>query len=212
MTAIPSATTQGDVPGVWATPQAQEDARNLRASLRDPERFGVIFDLYFVEIHRYIARRLGGDVADDLAAETFLTAFRKRRRFDGDRGIVRGWLYGIATRHISRYQRSAVRASRALARTPPPPAQDEGHADQVVDRVTAAASVGELSAALAGLSAGDREVLLLVAVGGLSHAEVAGALGIPYGTVGSRLSRARRRLRAALGDTGPAHQEEHDHG
>ena len=211
MTAMPSVTSPGDRPEPRPTPQAREDATTLESSLRDPEHFGIIFDRYFAEIHRYIARRLGGDAADDLAAETFLTAFRKRRGFDAGRGIVRAWLYGIATNHISRYQRSARRASRAMARTPPP-MRDEGHADQVVDRVTAAASRRDLAAALAGLAAGDREVLLLVALGGLSHAEVAAALGIAYGTVGSRLSRARTRLRAALGDADLPPQKEHDHG
>jgi RNA polymerase sigma factor (sigma-70 family) len=211
MTAVPRVTRPGDPPGRQAGSQASEDARDLEASLRDPEHFGIIFDRYFPEIHRYIARRLGRDAADDLAAETFLTAFRKRRRFDVGRGIVRAWLYGIATNHISRYQRSMARAARALARTPLP-ARDEGHADQVIDRVTAAASRPGLAAALAGLFAGDREVLLLVALGGLSHAEVAEALGIPSGTVGSRLSRARTRLRAALGPASPADRKEHDHG
>jgi DNA-directed RNA polymerase specialized sigma24 family protein len=74
-------------------------------SLRDPDRFGVIFDRYFTEIHGYVARRLGDEAADDIAAETFLTAFGKRERFDASRGIVRGWLYGIATNHMSRYRR-----------------------------------------------------------------------------------------------------------
>lgn len=215
MTAVPSATRPGDPAGLRAGPQSlvdMRDARNLESSLRDPELFGIIFDRYFPEIHRYIARRLGPDAADDLAAETFLTAFHKRRRFDASRGIVRGWLFGIATNHISRYQRSAARASRAMARTPPPPVRDEGHADQVIDQVTAAAFLSDLSATLAELNEGDREVLLLVALGGLSHAEIAAALGIPYGTVGSRLSRARGRLRAALGAAGQAAGEDHDHG
>jgi DNA-directed RNA polymerase specialized sigma24 family protein len=183
VTAVPSA-TRGDGPGLpRLTARAADDAREVACSLREPERFGIIFDRYFAEIHQYIARRLGSDAADDIAAETFLTAFRKRRRFDAERGIVRAWLYGIATNDMSRYQRRELRAGRAMARTGVPP-PDEGHA--------------------------DREVVLLVALGGLSHAEVAAALGIPYGTVGSRLSRARRKLRAALGETGPARDEENN--
>ena len=53
----------------------------------------------------------------------------------------------------------------------------------------------ELAGALADLPRGDREVLLLIALGGLSHGDVAAALGIPYGTVGSRLNRVRKKLR-----------------
>jgi RNA polymerase sigma factor (sigma-70 family) len=70
-----------------------------------------------------------------------------------------------------------------------------------------------LAAALAALEAGDRDVLLLVALADLGNREVAQALGIPYGTVGSRLNRARKRLREALGGANPAaDQAEQPHG
>lgn len=177
--------------------RAREDARDVELSLADPDRFGVIFDRYFAEIHGYAARRLGDDAADDVAADTFLTAFRERRRFDASRGVVRGWLYGIATNYIGRHQRYEVRELRALGRTASVVA-DESHADLVASRVTAGALHRQLARGLASLSRGDREVLLLVALAELSHAEVAAALGIPYGTVGSRLSRARRKLRDGL--------------
>ena len=70
--------------------------------------------------------------------------------------------------------------------------------DQATDRVLASTVQRQLAAALAALSPGDRDVLLLIALADLTHAEVAAALAIPYGTVGSRLNRARRKLRAAL--------------
>jgi RNA polymerase sigma factor (sigma-70 family) len=60
-----------------------------------------------------------------------------------------------------------------------------------------------LASALVDLGHGDRDVLLLVAISGLSHKEIALALGIPYGTVGSRLNRARKELRKVLGGTDP---------
>ncbi|GII28388.1 sigma factor [Planotetraspora mira] len=69
------------------------DVAVIESSWHEPERFAEIFHRYFTEIHRYIARRLGADVADDLATETFLAAFRKRSRFDVSRGAVRPWLY-----------------------------------------------------------------------------------------------------------------------
>jgi len=171
-----------------------DDAQQVELSLREPERFGVVFDRHFAEIHGYVARRLGRDAADDVAAETFLTAFGSRRRFDPSRGTVRAWLYGIVTNHMSAYHRQEVRAyrTRALAGLQ---GVEEGHADRVAERVDAGAAGRELAGALAELSRGDREVLLLVALGGLSHADVAAALGIPYGTVGSRLNRVRKKLR-----------------
>ena len=72
------------------------------------------------------------------------------------------------------------------------------HEDRVVAQVTARRLLPQLLAALAGLSQGERDVVLLVALGPLSHAEVAQALGISAGTVGSRLSRARTRLHEAV--------------
>ena len=64
-----------------------DDTRQIELSLADPDCFGVLFDRYFAEIHGYAARRIGRDAADDVAAETFLTAFRSRRRFDAGRAV-----------------------------------------------------------------------------------------------------------------------------
>jgi len=80
------------------------------------EDFAAIYERYFVEIYRYIAGRLGRDVADDLAAETFLVAYRKRDRLDPARGHVRPWLYGIATILVGQHRRQETRRYRALAR------------------------------------------------------------------------------------------------
>ncbi|MEV7005603.1 RNA polymerase sigma factor [Streptosporangium sp. NPDC051022] len=164
----------------------------------DSEWFGVVFDAHYEEIRRYIGRRLDLDTAEDLAAETFLVAFRRRDRFDAARGGVRPWLYGIATNLIGRHRRAESRRYRAMARTGPPP-DDDGHDQRVVDRVTAGVTVAGLSRALAGLSQGERDVVLLVAYGGLTYDEVAEALGVANGTVASRLSRARAKLHRSLG-------------
>jgi RNA polymerase sigma-70 factor (ECF subfamily) len=188
-----------------------DDAQQVELSLRDPERFGVVFDRYFAEIHGYVAKRLGRDAADDVAAETFLAAFRSRRRFDVNRGTVRAWLYGIVTNHMSAYHRQEVRAYRTVERAGMQGAE-EGHADRVVERVDARAAGRELAGALAKLPRGDREVLLLIALGGLSHADVAAALGIPYGTVGSRLNRVRKKLRALPGVALEIEREDSGHG
>jgi RNA polymerase sigma-70 factor (ECF subfamily) len=176
----------------------RDDERDIELSLRDPARFGAIFDRHFAEIHGYAAKRAGRDVADDIAAETFLTAFWARRRFDPGRGTVKAWLYGIVTNHLRAYRRRELRAYRAMARSGLS-APDEGHADRVVERVAAGSLRGLLAKALADLSRGEREVLLLVALGDLSNTDVAAALGIPYGTVASRLSRARAKLRKVTG-------------
>jgi DNA-directed RNA polymerase specialized sigma24 family protein len=98
-------------------PSAQSDAAVIRQSLRSPEIFGELFDRHAPAIHRYVTRRLGPDVADDLVAETFLTAFRKRAAFRAEHADARPWLYGIATRLIARQKRDEVRKLRAIART-----------------------------------------------------------------------------------------------
>jgi len=175
------------------------------------ERFDEVFDAYFAEIHRYAAKRLGQDAAADIAAQTFLEAFRQRRRYDPDRAGVRTWLYGIATKVIGKHQRSETRALRAKARLGP--GRDGGeHAERVEARVSAQGLRGELAGAIAALPQGQRDVLLLVALADLSHDEIAAALGIPYGTVGSRLNRARTTLRKALGGTNPMLTLEEQHG
>ena len=181
-----------------------DDATVLARSVPEPDRFAAIYDRYFGEVHRYVAGRLGRDVADDLAAETFLVAFRKRDRFDPTRGSVRPWLYGIATTLVGQHRRKETRRYRALARAGRRPLDAaEGHADRVAYAVTAERLCRQLASALADLGRGDRDVLLLVAISELSHQEVALALDIPYGTVGSRLNRARRKLRRALGGIDP---------
>ncbi|MCP2347259.1 RNA polymerase sigma factor [Nonomuraea roseoviolacea] len=162
-----------------------------------------LFDAHFAEIHRYIARRLSEDVADDLAAEVFVAALQSA--YDPAVGAVRPWLYGIATHLVARHRRAEVRRWKAISRAAE--RDSGGHEDEVLDRVTASRFTGPLAGALAGLKRHDRDVVLLVALGGLSHAEVGQALGIPAGTVGSRLSRARKQLRRALGDVNPLKED-----
>ena len=184
------------------------DARVIEKSWADPEQFAAIFDRYFGQIHRYLARRVGGKLADDLAADVFVAAFAQRTRYDLDQECARPWLYGIATNLVGAQRRREQRYYRALARTA---AVTQAHSDEeerLTDRVSAAAAGPALAAALATLAQGDRDVLLLVALAELSYPEVAAALGIPYGTVCSRLSRARRHLRGALGDINPMQVKE----
>ncbi|MEV6305704.1 RNA polymerase sigma factor [Actinoplanes sp. NPDC051861] len=176
-----------------------DDAELLRRSRADGELFAALFDRYFTALHGYAARRLGGAGGDDVAAETFLIAFRQRESFDPDRGTVRAWLYGIATNLIREHRRAEERGYRAHTRAAAEPVYS-ADLDRADSRMTAQAARDRLVAALAGLAPQDRDVVLLVVWGELSHEEVASALGIPAGTVGSRLHRARKRLRAALDD------------
>jgi RNA polymerase sigma factor (sigma-70 family) len=186
------------------------DASVIERSWHEPERFGAIFDAYFAEIHRYVARRLDVHVADDIAAETFHVAFRRRRTYDLTRGNARPWLYGIATNLIGRHRRDEMRRFRALERLPLGDGGDgDDHEERIAARVSAQQEVrGPLAKAVAGLPAKQRDVLLLVVLGELSYGEVAEALDVPFGTVCSRFNRARKKVREALGGTNPLSEED----
>jgi RNA polymerase sigma factor (sigma-70 family) len=182
---------------------ATDDAAVIQSSWLEPERFAVLFDRHAPHIHRYLARRAGRQVADDLVAETFLTAFAKRDRYDLGYSDARPWLYGIATNLVGQHRRDEARQYRIMQRAVAEPEVPD-HADQVAAGVTAQATRALLDAALAALPAGDRDVLLLIAWEQLTHQEVSRALAIPAGTVRSRLHRARTKVRQVLADTDAA--------
>jgi DNA-directed RNA polymerase specialized sigma24 family protein len=120
-----------------------DDATVIVRSLDDPEQFAVVFRRHAPDIHRYVVRRLGPGPADDVVAETFLTAFRLRSRYSHDRMDARPWLYGIATNLIGRHRRAEVRQYRALARTGLDPVTES-----FADRADARVSAGKLRQAL----------------------------------------------------------------
>ena len=84
---------------------ALDDAAVIEASRAEPDRFASLFDRHAPYIHRYLARRVGTQTADDLVAETFLVAFRKRTGYDSCFLDARFWLYGIATNLIAQHRR-----------------------------------------------------------------------------------------------------------
>ncbi|MCW2960619.1 MAG: polymerase subunit sigma-70 [Thermoleophilia bacterium] len=139
----------------------------------------------------YLARRVGRDIAEDVVSETFTRAFAQRDRFDQQRDDARPWLFGIATNLLRNHHRSEGRQLRAYSRHG---VQDRSHDDDAaVDaRLDADAQSAELASALQRLKPGDREVLQMFAWNDMSYEDIAEALGIPVGTVRSRLNRARR--------------------
>lgn len=191
----PGASSQGE--------GGPSDAEVIQLSRDDPDRFEVLFQRHAPRIARYVVRRLGQHAADDIVAETFLVAFRRRKSYDLSCADARPWLYGIATNLIGRHRRDEIRLYRALARTGAD-LVTAPFTDRVDERVSASAAGPRLAWALAGLPAAYRDALLLVAWGDLSYEEAATALGVPKGTVRSRISRARAALRRSLGDEGPS--------
>jgi RNA polymerase sigma-70 factor (ECF subfamily) len=141
-------------------------------------------------LRRY-ARALAGnrDDADDLVQDTLERAWSRASLWHGV-ADMRAWLFGIMHNlHVDRLRRPRL-ATVAI--------------DDDTPEIAVAATQGErlavldLQAALQRLPLEQREVLLLVALEDMAYAEVAAALGIPIGTVMSRLSRGRERLRALM--------------
>jgi RNA polymerase sigma-70 factor (ECF subfamily) len=178
---------------------AGHDGEDIRASLPDPERFAAVFGRHFDAVHGFVARRLGRAAADDLAGAVFVEAFAARERYDQARADARPWLYGIATNLVRRHRRTEERRLRAYARAG---ADGAAPLDDPHDRLSAGAEAPRLAAALAALRASDRDALLLFVWADLSYDEVAVALGVPPGTVRSRIHRARRVLREHLAEDG----------
>ncbi|MEU5219423.1 RNA polymerase sigma factor [Streptomyces sp. NPDC020807] len=161
----------------------------------DPTALGEAYDEHARVLFHY-AFRVCGDraAAEDVVSATFLEAWSCRGKVHADGGSLRPWLLGIATNVMRGAAREARRRDAALARLPERGVLPD-FADEVLARMTDGEQVRAARAALAKLRRREREVFTLVVWAGLDYAAAGEALGIPVGTVRSRLSRARERLR-----------------
>ena len=175
------------------------DAGLISASVSDPEAFGLLFDRHVDVIHGYISRRVGSLLAEELTAETFARAFARRGAFVALHESAGPWLYGIATNLVRNARRAERRQLHAYGRAAGIASGQPDDFDQADARVDAQQGAPRLVGALLELEPGDRDALLLFAWQELSYEEVGAALGIPAGTVASRINRSRRRMRASLG-------------
>ncbi len=182
----------------------RNDAEIIATSLDDPDAFGEIFERYFQPIRAFVVSRVGTTAGPDLAAQVFVTAFANRAKFDLDYPSAKPWLYGIASNLIRREFRKAKRGRRAVLRFGGREAADvvSDPIHQVDERFEVEDRARRVRDALAQLRPQDREIILLATWEGLSYAEISESLGIPVGTVRSRLARSRERLRELAGDIG----------
>jgi RNA polymerase sigma-70 factor, ECF subfamily len=165
----------------------------------DPDVFGSLFDEHARAVYNH-AYRLVGDwaTAQDVVSLTFLEAWRVRGRVEDDRdGSLRPWLLGIATNVARNVRRAARRHDVAVARLPAGDVVPD-FADEVSSRIDDRERLAAVMVALGELRRQEREVVVLCVWSGLDYAQAAEALGVPVGTVRSRLSRARRKLAAVL--------------
>ena len=173
------------------------DAELIRDSLVNAAVFAALFDRHYRAIHRFLHARIGRVLAEDIASETFTVAFRRRASYDLSRPNARPWLYGIAVNLMRDHRRTEERRLSAYVRA--------AHAEEVQLDEPEAGLDRTVAAALLELSPSDRHLILLYAWAQLSYEELAEALNLPLGTVRSRLSRTRSKLRTTLAalDTAP---------
>lgn len=165
----------------------------------DPDAFAELFDACALAVYNH-AFRLTADwsLAEDVMSTTFMEAWRRRASVEAEGGSLRPWLLGIATNVARSHHRSNRRyriAASAAAAAHAAEERVEDHADETAGRLDDRRRINATLAALSLLRRPEREVLTLCLWEGLEYAEAARALGIPVGTVRSRLSRARARLR-----------------
>lgn len=186
-------------------PQDSNDEALWQASRNgDEQAFGVLYERHARTIYNYLFRRLADwPDAEDLTAVVFLEAFRRRN----DAVIVEGrllpWLYGIATNVLRNRRRAQWRQRDLLAQL-----AHERHGDAVWDSASRADAAEQMRSWLKRISElprSQQDVVALCLLSGLSYQDAATALGVPVGTVRSRLSRARASLRELNSD--PRHNE-----
>ncbi|MEU8890741.1 RNA polymerase sigma factor [Streptomyces sp. NPDC048442] len=170
---------------------------SLHARIRagDPEAFREVFREHSPLVYGHAVRYCGDwATAQDCVSLTFLEAWRLREKLRDEGESVRPWLMGIATNVLRNTNRAIRRHRAAMTRLPAvEPAPD--FAEELVKRIADADQLAAAQRGLARLRRADREVFTLCVWSGLGYAEAAEALGVPIGTVRSRLSRARTRLR-----------------
>jgi len=165
-----------------------------RSRAGDAEAFGALFDRHARLIYNYCFRRVGSRAtAQDLLSMVFLEAWRRRdKQLPPDK--VLPWLYGIATNVVRHQRRSDRRFAAALSRLPAAETEPD-FADDSAERLDYERQAQQALALLHALPQREQDVFVLCVGMELSYEDAALALDLPVGTVRSRLSRARARLR-----------------
>jgi RNA polymerase sigma-70 factor (ECF subfamily) len=159
-----------------------------------------LYESTAARLHRYVARRVGADTAEDVVSEAFLVLWDQRAGQGFEADALRAWLYGVATNLLRRHVRAEERKLRAWSREHAARTPVGDFVDEVSTLADAAALAGPVAGWVAALRVEEREVLLLTAWAELTPAEIAVALDVPVATVRTRLHRARARLRTKLAD------------
>lgn len=160
----------------------------------DAEVVWAWFDEHARSLGSYAARRVGPNLARDVVAETFRIACEQYDQFDPGRGAERAWLFGIATNLIRRHWRTEERRLRIQAQASRIDSTRGDPLLRVDERLDASKHYQRVVDAVAKLDPEDRDLLVLIAWEQMTSREAAAVLGIPAGTVRSRLTRIRTHL------------------
>jgi RNA polymerase sigma factor (sigma-70 family) len=172
-----------------------------RAVEGEPEAFGVLFERHARAVYNYLFRRTADwALAEDLASIVFLEAWRRRAEVELERDLALPWLLGVAMNVLRNRRRSQWRYRAALQRLPRD--RGESFADDVHERIDDERRMRSLLNALAELPKREQDVVALCIWSELSYEDAAAALDLPVGTVRSRLSRARARMRELAVESG----------
>ncbi len=174
-------------------PRSSDVGLSLAATAPAPEAAASTFaDLYrasFADVYAYVATIVRDrTAAEDVTAQAFERAYRKRRGYDPRRGSERAWIFGIARNAALDELRRRSRVATLVAE--PPDEVLVAHDESAIRRAT-------VRAALEGLDARDRELIALKFHGDLSNAEIAKVLGMSESNAGTRIHRAVTKLREA---------------
>jgi RNA polymerase sigma factor (sigma-70 family) len=174
---------------------------DLDALRRDGPPLEEWYSSYAPALFGYAARRVGRELAEDLTAQVFVEALESWSRFDPELGTPRTWLFAIATNLVRTHLRREQRSLDVFARTGVDPLELDPMLS-TEGRLDAEGAWPQVADALRRLTPVDREVLLLHCFAELDYAEIGRTLGLPVGTVGSKMNRVRRKLRRRLHDAG----------
>jgi RNA polymerase sigma factor (sigma-70 family) len=187
-----------------ATTAGSSDAALWQAAAAgEHDAFGQLFDRHADSVYNYLLRHTADwSLAEDLTAAVFLQAWRRRGEVIFERDSALPWLFGVARQLARNAARARLRYRTALGRVGQQAATDtavDDPADLVAGRLDSERQLSQLRLAIGRLPRQQQEVIELCIYAGLDHQAAAIAIGVPVGTIKSRLHRARQRLASELG-------------
>jgi RNA polymerase sigma-70 factor (ECF subfamily) len=178
-----------------------EDSTDLelwqRTAQNDGAAFSLLFERHSQAVYNHCFRRTASwSFAEDLTSIVWIEVWRRRKDARLHSDSILPWLLAVANNCLRNFRRSQRRHRKFLAKLQPVNAHD--FTDDADGRLDDERRMAEVLSALSGLRIEDQEIIALCDWAGLTYAETATVLGVPIGTVASRLSRAHDRIRTSL--------------